>query len=273
MNIRSNIVSSHLLSSLYQGQVAMHTRRLNRSQFPLPTNNAPWSGSQGVGTANFVTNIRSAASTITQALDDLSGPAFGQTVDEYQSGYSRNAGAMAYSASTRTVAISSRITATLNTAEDNVEGQADISRASSAVERLAASYNSLNAEAAGRSNGSGSPTLQIRMVNISRTFASALSNLGIGLDNNGNMRIAADRLNEAEQDGSLEEFFSQSSASNFSFTSQLDRLSYDVNSNSGGYVPSTTFRADTSRNFVYSSTGSPVQFNTLTPGSLVDFML
>ena len=286
MNITSSIISGSLLK--YQGQMSIGANRLNRSQFPLPTNNASRSGTYGVATAEFVTNIRTAASDLTQSLRELSRPAFDEQgyaplgafdeVSERSARGNRGNGDEMRRGPSTTIRIGTNIgndiTATVNTSSRaDIAGLDSGNQAVDAIQRLVSSFNRLRAEGANRVGTSDSQGIEVRMINISNTFASTLSNLGIGPSTGGGLRIDPDRLNEAAQDGRLERFFAESSGSPFSFSGQLERLANDVRNNPASYVANPPVSADTTRNFQYSSTGSPVQFNFLTPGSILDFML
>jgi len=73
MNISNNL-SANLLASLYQGSMAMHANKMNRSFFPLPSNNAKGSGSQlGAEAAGYVNNIRTSAGSLSSVIRELSG--------------------------------------------------------------------------------------------------------------------------------------------------------------------------------------------------------
>jgi len=73
--LNNNSISS-LYNTLFQGKVAMHNNRLSRDFFP--TNNAQGQGTLGMGAMQYISEIKSAASALSGALKDLSGPAFSQ---------------------------------------------------------------------------------------------------------------------------------------------------------------------------------------------------
>ena len=73
MNISNNL-STSLLNSLYQGNMALQANKLSRSFFPLPSNNASKSGSLlGSEGVNYVNNLRTSSSSLSTVLRELSG--------------------------------------------------------------------------------------------------------------------------------------------------------------------------------------------------------
>jgi len=67
---------SNLYSSLYQGKIAMHTNKLSNSLSPL--NNVQGQGAFGSNALQYINEIKSAASSLSGALKELSNPAFSQ---------------------------------------------------------------------------------------------------------------------------------------------------------------------------------------------------
>jgi len=80
MNVSSlSMINNAMLSSIYQGNMAMASNRLNRSSFP-PMNNMAGQGfpQLNFGDAQYVTDIRESASALSSSLRELSGPAWNQ---------------------------------------------------------------------------------------------------------------------------------------------------------------------------------------------------
>jgi len=73
--LNNNSISS-LYNTLFQGKVAMHNNRLSRDLFP--TNNAQGQSALGAGAMQYISEIKSAATALSGALKELSGPAFSQ---------------------------------------------------------------------------------------------------------------------------------------------------------------------------------------------------
>jgi len=74
MNINSNtnFGINNLYNTLFQGNMALHTSRLNRNLFPLPGNNAQGPGTLDSAGVRFVNNIRAASDSISSVLRELS---------------------------------------------------------------------------------------------------------------------------------------------------------------------------------------------------------
>ena len=273
MNIRSNSLTSNMLGSLYQNQMSLNSKKLNRTQFPLPINNAKRFGALGTATAQYVTNIREAASSVKQALRELGTP---EKSDEPENG-SREPDTSSNDVGRRTsskVRINDAMTATLNTVSHDkikISGVRDYNHAVDSVQRLVMSFNSLRSEAANRT-GASAQVIETRLLNISHTFAKALSNIGIGPDSNGWLGIQPERLEQAAQDGSLEQFFEMGKGTNLSFSNRLSRLADDVLRNPSNFIEDVESGSN-SRNFQYSNAGSMIQANFMTPGALLDFLL
>jgi flagellar hook-associated protein 2 len=75
-SFNSNI--SNLFNTLHQGKVAIHANKLSNSSVLFPQNTAPGQGSMGSGALQYVNDIKSAASNLSGALNNLSGSAFSQ---------------------------------------------------------------------------------------------------------------------------------------------------------------------------------------------------
>jgi hypothetical protein len=218
--------------------MAMVNNRLSRDL--LPPNNARGQGSLSVNAMQYVSDIKSSSSELSNVLRDLSGPAFKQqttTVD--------------------------------NTGEPRSK---DMSHVRGVVESLVRSYNNLFSAAAENVNDFKAQSLASRLMNVTAAYSRSLSEIGIGFDNSGKMTIDTPRLNQAFESGRLEQFFTENSGNNFGFTATLGRLADNVSNNPANFVSSPMFDSPMSGNFAYSGFGQPIQSNFPGSGSLFDYM-
>jgi len=187
--------------------------------------------------------------------------------------YSVNGGT-ARTSQSNTVSLGSGVSATfMKTSEEavTVARGKDKDYAMNAVEKMVKSYNSLFTDAAQRTNDTKSQNLAAKMVNISKTYSSSLSDIGIGFDNSGRMTIDKQKMAQAAESGKLEMFFTANTGKSYGFTNQLGRLADNVSRNTSNYVSSSLFGSDLSENFSYSSYGSLIQYNYLGAGSIFDY--
>ena len=189
--------------------------------------------------------------------------------------YSVNGGPTKTSQS-NTVNLGNGINATFNKASDETvtisRGQ-DLKYAMSAVQNMVSSYNNLFSEAAQKTGDPKAQNLASKMVNISSTYSKSLSNVGIGFTNDGKMTIDTQKLNQAAENGKLQQFFTENSGKSYGFTNQLGRLADNVSRNTSNFVSSSMFGNNLGENFSYSRFGDLLQYNYLGAGSLLDFML
>ena len=189
--------------------------------------------------------------------------------------YSINGGATRTSQS-NTVNLGNGINATFNKAsgeEVTISRGQDMGFAVKQVENLVKNYNDLYSEAAQRTGDLKSQSLATRMINTSKTYSASLSSIGIGFDNDGRMTIDAKKLNQVAESGKLEQFFTENSGKNYGFTNQLSRLADNVTRNTSNFVSGSQFGSSLSENFAYSSFGDLIQYNFLSVGSVLDFMM
>jgi len=189
--------------------------------------------------------------------------------------YSVNGGAERRSQS-NTVAIGNGVTATFNSASEKaatITWGPDTNATKNSVEAMVKNYNTLYSAAAERTNDPRAQNLASRMVNLSKTYTSSLSNIGIGFDSSGRMTIDSKKMDQAAESGKLDQFFREYSGKNYGFTNQLGRLADSVSRNPGSFVSSSLFGAELMGNSGYTGFGLPTQFNFLTAGSVMDFML
>ena len=149
----------------------------------------------------------------------------------------------------------------------------DMGYAIGQIESLVKNYNDLYAESAQRANDPKSQNLASRMIGISKTYNSSLSNIGIGFAADGRMTIDKEKLNKASESGQLERFFTQNSGRNYGFANQLGRLADNVQRNTSNFVSGSQFGNSLGEDFSYSSFGNLIQYNFLSAGSIMDFML
>ena len=189
--------------------------------------------------------------------------------------YSVNGGPERRSQS-NTVSIGNGVTAKFNAASEKaatITWGPDTNATKSLVEDMVKNYNNLYSAAAERTNDPRAQNLASRMVNISRTYTSSLSDMGIGFDNSGRMTIDSKKMDQVAESGKLDQFFREFSGKNYGFTNQLSRLADSISRNPGNFVSSSQFGAELMGNSGYTGFGLPTLFNFFSPGSLMDFML
>ena len=188
--------------------------------------------------------------------------------------YSINGGP-ARTSQSNTVNLGNGVSATFNKASEEtvtISRGKDMNYAKNAVEDMVKGYNDLYSEAVQRTNDPKSQNLATKMVNISKTYSKSLSSIGIGFDSSGKMTIDNQKMNQAAENGKLEQFFKENSGKNYGFTNQLSRLSDSVSRNTSNYVSSSLFGSGMGENFSYSSYGNMIQYNYLNTGSIFDYL-
>jgi len=140
------------------------------------------------------------------------------------------------------------------------------------VESLVRSYNNLFSAAAGNVNDLKAQSLASRLMNVSSAYSRSLQDLGIGFDSSGRMTVDSARLNQAFENGRLEQFFTESSGRNFGFGASLGRLANNVQNNTSAFVSNSAFNNAWLENFAYSGFGNPIQLNFPSAGTIFDYM-
>jgi len=146
------------------------------------------------------------------------------------------------------------------------------SKAKSAVEDFVKNYNDLYSEAVQKQDDPKAQSLASRLLNISKTYSSSLSNVGINFDKDGKMTIDSKTLDAAAENGKLETFFTQNRGKNYGFTNQLSNLADNVSRNTSNYVSSSVLGNSLMENFSYSGLGKTNQYNFLSSGWLFDYL-
>ena len=149
----------------------------------------------------------------------------------------------------------------------------DTSVARNAVEDMVRGYNDLFSAAVQNTDDPRAQSLASRLMSTSSTYSRALSEVGIGFDSSGRMTIDEDRMNQAQESGRLERFFTENSGRNYGFTNQMSRLADNVSRNTSNFVSTAAFGNSLYDSFAYSSFGDLIQYNFLGVGSIMDFML
>ena len=187
--------------------------------------------------------------------------------------YSVNGGE-ARTSQSNTVNLGNGVTATFKKASTEAVTVApgkDANAPRKAVEDMVKNYNDLFSTALKNTNDTKAQSLASRLMSTSSTYSGALSKIGIGFDGSGKMTIDSKKMDQAQEDGSLERFFTENSGRNYGFTNQLSRIADNVSNNPANYVSSSMFGSNLSQNFAYSSFGDLIQYNYLSTGSLMDF--
>ena len=199
-------------------------------------------------------------------LNDVSGNLVAQTGANDIASAAQNAmftvndGHVRQSAS-NTVFIGSGVTATFNeVTEQPVEitwGREQGAANTQAVRDLVGSFNDMFSAAAARTNDPRSQNLASRMLNVVSANSRALSEIGIGVNANGNLTIDSSRLNQSAESGRLAEFFSGGNRGS-NFGNQLSRIAESVTRNPASFVTNPAI-------------GTGNQANQFTAGSMFDF--
>ena len=148
----------------------------------------------------------------------------------------------------------------------------DASAPRNAIEGMVRNYNNLYSAAAENTSDPRAQNLASRMVSISSTYSRSLSEIGIGFDSSGRMTIDEKRMDQAQESGKLESFFTENSGRNYGFTNQVSRLADNVSRNPASFVSSSAFGSNLSQNFAYTNIGDLIQYNYLGVGTIMDFM-
>jgi len=173
-----------------------------------------------------------------------------------------------------TINLGNGLSATLRAASDEdvtITRGKDITRAVSAVESMARSYNNMFSAAAGNIGDPKAQGLTSRMINVSSAYSRVLSEIGISFDGSGRMILNMPILNRAAENGKLEQFFTENRGKNFGFNASMGRLADNVSTNTSNFVSSPAFGNSISENFTYSGIGNLNQLNFIGSGSMFDF--
>ena len=228
-----------LYDMLYQGNMALGSIKMNKAYFS--SGNTTKTQTLNEDALQYVTSIKTASSNLSNALKELSSPAFKKTIE----------------------------TPAQDGGSSTIEK--DLGYAKKSVENLVKSYNDLYVESVKRSNDSKAQNLAVKMINISKTYSSSLSKIGIGFDYDGKMTIDEAKFNEALENGSVERFFTENSGKNYGFTNTLSRLADNVSRNTGNYVSKSEFYNKLTENFAYSSFGNMIQYGYYGAGLVFDY--
>ena len=154
-----------------------------------------------------------------------------------------------------------------------IEPTRDTAVARNAIEDMVRNYNNLFSTAVQNTDDPRAQSLASRLTSTSGTYSRALSEVGIEFDSSGRMMIDEDRLNQAQDSGRLERFFTENTGRNYGFTNQMSRLADNVSRNTSNFVSSTAVGSSLYDSFAYSGFGDLIQYNFLGVGSIMDFML
>jgi len=223
-----------------------------------------------VESTNVGTEARNAFS-----MRDFTGNAVAQTginqvSRERQDAIYRVNGGEAQVSRSNNISLGNGVTATLRAATEQpvtVSRGRDMSQVRGVIENMVRSYNNLFSAAAGNTNDFKAQSLASRLMNVTIAYSRSLSDIGIGFDVDGKMKIDSNRLNQAFESGRAERFFTESNGRNFGFSATLGRLSDNVSNNTASFVSSSM-----GQNFAYSGFGNPIQQNFFGSGSILDYM-
>ncbi|MDR2771543.1 MAG: hypothetical protein LBB57_05860 [Clostridiales Family XIII bacterium] len=84
--------------------------------------------------------------------------------------------------------------------------------------------------------GKGSERLFDDIVGAVRTYAPALDRIGVKMGAEGLLQIDAEKLKSASENGELNKFLTQTSSSNYGFTSKLAKVTENIKNNPAHYT-------------------------------------
>ena len=174
-----------------------------------------------------------------------------------------------------TVNLGNGVSATFKASSDqavSVQRGKDMSHIRGVVENLVRSYNNLVGAAEGNVNDLKAQSLASRLMNVTIAYSRSLTDIGIAFDSDGKMKVDTNRLNQAFENGKLEQFFTENNGRNFGFGATLGRLADNVANNTASFVTSSTFGTGWNDNFAYTGFGSAFQLNFMGTGSIFDYM-
>jgi len=226
-----------------------------------------------IESTNVGTNERNAFS-----LRDFTGNAVARTganevSRQRQDAIYRVNGGQAQVSQSNTVNLGNGLSATFKAASDQavtVSRGRDMSQVRGVVENMVRSYNSLFSAAAENVNDLKAQSLASRLMNVISAYSRSLSDLGIGFDNSGRMTVDSNRMNQAFENGRLEQFFTENNGRNFGFGATLGRLADNVSNNTSNFVSNSMFGSGD--RFGYTGFGDRFQFNSFGSGSILDYM-
>jgi len=184
-------------------------------------------------------------------------------------------GGQAQVSQSNTVNLGNGVSATFSAASNQtvtVSPGRDMNFIRGVVESLVRSYNNLFSAAAGNVNDLKAQSLASRLMNVSSAYSRSLQDLGIGFDSSGKMTVDSARLNQAFEEGRLENFFTENSGRNFGFGASLGRLANNVQNNTSAFVSNNAFNNAWLENLAYSGFGNPIQLNFPSAGTIFDYM-
>lgn len=183
-------------------------------------------------------------------IQDVHGSAVQQTGTDQVSQKAQNAvytvnGGEKRESQSNTVNLGNGITATLLAASDEeitVTKDTDTSYVADMVQDFIDGYNKLYGAALNNTSDSKSNSLFSQLVDTSRTYSSSLSKIGISFDSNGYMQADSEKVAQAAQDGSLQNFFA--GTANYGYTNKMSKIANSVSNNTGRYVSQTNLSND-----------------------------
>ena len=181
----------------------------------------------------------------------------------------------AQTSKSNTVNLGNGLSATFKATSDQavtVTRGRDMSMIRGVVENMVRSYNNLFSAAEGNVNDLKAQSLASRLMNVTIAYSRSLTDVGIAFDSDGKMKVDMNRLNQAFDNGKLEQFFTENNGRNFGFGATLGRLADNVANNTASFVTASSFGTGWSDNFAYTGFGSQFNLNFMGTGSIFDYM-
>ncbi len=110
-----------------------------------------------------------------------------------------------------------------------------------ATKDFVSNYNNLLNTADKYSDDSGAARLKKQLSGISSTYADSLSDIGIGVNKDGTLKIDEDTLKKVSENGKLKDYWNDNNNSNsYGFFNKAKNISSNIKNNSTYYLSSTT---------------------------------
>ena len=140
------------------------------------------------------------------------------------------------------------------------------------VKDMVSSYNELYTAAVNNAADPKAEKLFTKLVNVSKTYSSSLSDIGVAFDKDGRMQIDEEKMAQAAESGKLDTFFTENQGKNYGFTNQLSKLADSVTKNTAQFVSKDVFGKSLTEDFAYTGFGELIKYNYLSSGWVFDSM-
>ena len=231
--------------------MGIRDNRISRRLFPQ--NKARDLSVLGEDAIRYVRNIMTASQSLTETLSELyRGNAFSEENIVATDFFSQNEDSVP------------EVTVSLTTETSQFFFASEI------VQRIVSNFNTFHGEATRYSGDPKAKTLAQRLEFIARIHAERLADIGLDITEHGALSVDEERLEVAAESGRVEEFFMEEQGRAYGFTSQLERLAYNVTTHTYNYVSRDTRGDNLTENFSYTPPGVTLQYTAFNVGLLFD---